>query len=88
MVALAREAAYQVFPDERYIIDNISIASEDFSEFSIRVPGVFMFLGAGNPEKETDYPHHNPRFNIDEDVLIQGVAMHVQGALNFFNRAT
>jgi metal-dependent amidase/aminoacylase/carboxypeptidase family protein len=88
MVTLAREAAYQVFPDERYIIDNISIASEDFSEFSIRIPGVFMFLGAGNPEKETDYPHHNPRFNIDEDVLVQGVAMHVQGALNFFNRVT
>jgi amidohydrolase len=86
MVTLAREAAYQVFPDERFVIDNISIASEDFSEFSIRVPGVFMFLGAGNPKKETDLPHHNPRFNIDEDVLIQGVAMHVQGALNYFNR--
>jgi amidohydrolase len=83
MVDIARRTAKEIFTEKNTIIDNISIASEDFSEFSERVPGVFMFLGAGNHQKETDYPHHNPRFNIDEDVLVNGVAMHVCGALNF-----
>ena len=86
MVALARQTASEVFNDENAIIDNITTASEDFSEFSERVPGVFMFLGAGNQKKSTTVSHHNPRFNIDEDVLLNGVAMHVFSALNFFKK--
>ena len=84
MVALARQTAGQVFGEENAVVDNVTIASEDFSEFSERVPGVFMFLGAGNPDKGTTVSHHNPRFDIDEDILTNGVAMHVHGALNFF----
>ncbi|WP_319409339.1 amidohydrolase [uncultured Desulfosarcina sp.] len=83
MAALARRTAEEVFEDKNAIIDNLTIASEDFSEFSERVPGVFMFLGAGNEKKGTTVSHHHPRFNIDEDVLLNGVAMHVHGALNF-----
>jgi amidohydrolase len=85
MTALARRTAVEVFGDPHAVIDNVTIASEDFSEFSERVPGVFMFLGAGSASKGTTISHHNPRFNIDEDVLLNGVAMHVHGALNYFN---
>jgi amidohydrolase len=87
MVAMARLTAAEVFGDEHAITDNVTIASEDFSEFSERVPGVFMFLGAGSEVKGTTVSHHNPRFNIDEDILLNGVAMHVHGALNYFNMA-
>jgi amidohydrolase len=86
LVSMARAAAADVFGNKNAVIDNQTIASEDFSEFSTRVPGVFMFLGAGNEEKDTAYPHHNPRFNVDEDVLLNGVAMHVHGALNYLTR--
>ena len=86
MVTLARAAAVDVFGDKNAVVDNQTIASEDFSEFSTRVPGVFMFLGAGNAEKGTAFPHHNPRFNVDEDVLLSGVAMHVHGALRYLTR--
>jgi amidohydrolase len=84
---IARETAKEVFTDENDIIDNQTIASEDFSEFSARVPGVFMFLGSGNEKKGTHVSHHNPCFKIDEDTLPDGVAMHVKGALNFFKCA-
>ena len=87
LAALARRTAEDVFKDKNAIIDNVTIASEDFSEFSERVPGVFMFLGAGNEKKGTTVSHHNPRFNIDEDVLLNGVAMHVHGALNFLTQS-
>ena len=83
MVTIARRTAAEVFQDGCAIIDNITIASEDFSEFSKRVPGVFMFLGAGRAAKGPAVSHHNPRFNIDEDVLLKGVAMHVHGALDY-----
>jgi metal-dependent amidase/aminoacylase/carboxypeptidase family protein len=85
MTALARRTAANVFKEKNAIIDNVTIASEDFSEFSERVPGVFMFLGAGNEKKNSTVPNNNPRFNIDEDVLLNGVAMHVHGALNYFS---
>ena len=85
MTAIARQAAAAVFNGQDAVIDNVTMASEDFSEFSERIPGVFMFLGAGNEERGTTVSHHNPKFNIDEDILSSGVAMHVYGALNFFN---
>jgi amidohydrolase len=88
LVAMARATAADVFGDKKAVVDNQTIASEDFSEFSTRAPGVFIFLGTGNADKGTAYPHHNPRFNVDEDVLLKGVAMHVQGALNFLTRFT
>jgi amidohydrolase len=87
MVRIAKETAKEVFVDEKNIIDNQTIASEDFSEFSARVPGVFMFLGTGNEKKGTHISHHNPSFKIDEDTLPDGVAMYVKGALNFFKHA-
>lgn len=87
MAALARQAALETFRDQGAIIDNISMASEDFSEFSERIPGVFIFLGVGNPEKGTDISHHNPRFNIDEEMLPSGVALLVRGSLRFFEQA-
>ena len=87
MVRIARDAARDVFPDETRIVENRTIASEDFSEFTARVPGVFIFLGAGNEEKGTCLPHHNPGFNIDEDVLPHGVELYVKGAMAYFRNA-
>ncbi len=61
----------------------VTLAGEDFSEFAARVPGVFYFLGAGRPGVE-NFPHHHPRFDIDESVMHNGVEMHVRAALQFF----
>lgn len=87
MAALARDTAMGVFSDPESIIDNQTMGSEDFSEFSERVPGVFMFLGTGNESIGTHLSHHHPRFNIDENTLPKGVEMFVRGALRFFNAA-
>jgi len=83
MAALAKQTAVQVFGSPDRIESGKYIASEDFSEFSSRVPGVFIFLGCASKEKKTDFPQHNPRFDIDEDVLGKGVELHVKGALEF-----
>jgi len=84
MVQLARETAAGVLGNENRVVEHASMAGEDFSAFTSRVPGVFAFLGTADPGKETDYPHHNPRFNIDEDVLPLGVEFLVEGALKYF----
>ncbi|HKJ97281.1 MAG TPA: amidohydrolase [Desulfotignum sp.] len=86
MTALARETAGDIFIADN-IIDNHTIASEDFSEFSAKVPGVFIFLGAGKKDTGMKISHHHPAFDIDESVLPKGVEMFVRGACRFFEKA-
>ena len=87
MTALAKDTAVEVFSDPESIIDNQTMGSEDFSEFSERVPGMLMFLGTGNENIGSDFSHHHPRFNIDEDTLPLGVEMWVRCALKFFEKS-
>ena len=68
--------------------DNISVlkplmGSEDFSFYLQKIPGTFAFLGVENKDKGIIYPHHHPKFNIDEDILPIGTALHVAVALEY-----
>ena len=41
---------------------------EDFSHYLKVRPGAFFFLtGCGNEDKGITAPHHNPKFDIDEN---------------------
>lgn len=59
--------------------------SEDMAEYLCRVPGLIAFVGTADPKKENVYPHHNPKFDIDEDSLLHGTALYVQYAFDFLN---
>lgn len=52
--------------------------SEDFSYFAKERPSCFFYIGATR-EGETAYPHHHPKFDIDEDCLV--VAAKAMGAV-------
>lgn len=82
LVARAAEKT-AVCPDS--IVDSVCMAGEDFAEFALEAPAALYFIGTGNREKQTDWPHHHPRFNIDEDSLAYGVEMHLRTALLFLN---
>lgn len=60
-----------------------SMGGEDFACYLQRIPGAFIILGIGNPEKGTNKPHHNPYFDVDEDVLYLGTAIHVALAYSY-----
>ncbi len=84
MAALAMEVAKQTVGEKNLLTQGICVMlGDDFAEFSRRVPGVYYFVGTGNPEKGTQIEHHNPCFNIDEDSLAIGVEMHVRMALAY-----
>ena len=59
---------------------------EDMSEYMSLVPGVLAFVGARNPQKGADYPHHHGMFNVDEDALEIGTALYAQYAVDFLNK--
>jgi len=60
-----------------------SMGAEDFAFYLQRVPGAFLALGIKNEEKGIVYPHHHPKFDVDEDVLHIGTAMEVALAREF-----
>lgn len=61
------------------------MGGEDFAYLCEKTPGAMAFIGCGNKAKQTDYPLHNEKFNIDEDVLPVGAALHAQFALDFLS---
>lgn len=62
-----------------------SMGNEDFAYFQEKVPGVFVFLNTANADKDTYIALHSPVFQVDEDVLWHGTALHVQTAMDYLS---
>jgi amidohydrolase len=86
MTQFVRSAAERVVDAEDRIVPFVTMIGEDFCEFANRVPSAFYFIGAGNNDKDADYPHHHACFNIDEAALPIGLEMHVRSALAFLKQ--
>src|SRR3954467_4268760 len=52
------------------------MGGDDFSAYLQDVPGCYAVVGAGS-----EYPHHHPRFRVDERALEIGTRLHVDVAL-------
>jgi amidohydrolase len=63
--------------------DVMATASDDMSYFLQAVPGCYFVVGTNNPEKGAEYPHHHPRFNVDEDALPIGVEVLIRAAMEY-----
>lgn len=50
-----------------------SMGGEDFAFYVEKIPGSFYYLPAGAYPKGENYPHHHPKFEIDQQVLMLGV---------------
>lgn len=73
---LGKEAIYDFEP---------LCASENFGFYTEKYSGLMAFVGAGNEKKGIIYPHHHPKFDIDEDALINGVQLYAFYAIKFLN---
>ncbi len=61
----------------------LSSGSDDMACFLEAVPGCYFIIGAKNAEKGANYPHHHPRFNIDEDALPISVEVLTRAAMEY-----
>ncbi|NIZ10614.1 amidohydrolase [Pseudooceanicola sp. HF7] len=59
---------------------------EDFAFFAQQKPSCFVLLGAGNKEKGIIAPHHDPKFDIDEDSLAMGTRLFVNAAIELLEQ--
>ena len=71
--ARVRKAASGVVGVDHVSADQRWMASEDMAYFLRRVPGCFFFIGGSRTPDE--HTHHHPKFDFDEAVLAQGVAI-------------
>ncbi len=61
----------------------MTTGSDDMAHFLNTVPGCYFIVGAQNEEKGAKYPHHHPRFNIDEDAMPVGVEVLARAAIEY-----
>jgi len=66
------EEACEIVGKENVIPEQRTMGAEDFSDYLKLVPGAFAFIGARNEAKDCVYPHHHPKFNVDEDAFAIG----------------
>lgn len=76
----AQNALKKILPDAALLTDYRTMGSEDMAFFLEQVPGVFIFVGSGGAVEQNAYPHHHPRFDIDENVLPSASALLLQTA--------
>lgn len=83
---VVREVAAEMLGDGSKVTANIrTMAGEDFCDYLRDAQGAFAFVGIKNPEAGSDYPHHHPKFNIDEAVLPIGTELHIKTALRLLD---
>jgi amidohydrolase len=83
---ILEETVVEVFGKEALDRTRPNMGGEDFSAFLQKAPGAFIFVGAGNPEKESAYPHHHSRFTIDEDALVIGIKTFLHATFKFLDK--
>jgi amidohydrolase len=80
-----RESLLETFGDDVVVPATPTMGGEDFSAYLQKAPGTFFFVGAGNVDKGIDYPHHHPRFTIDEGALPMGVKAFVNAVFKLMH---
>jgi amidohydrolase len=71
---LAVDSLQALGQDLQVDTDYRTLISEDMAFFLERIPGVFLFIGSGAKAADQRYPHHHPRFDIQEDCMVTAVA--------------
>ncbi|NGQ96886.1 amidohydrolase [Brevibacillus sp. SYP-B805] len=83
---IAREAAIAACGEAHVERMQPLMGGEDFSYYLEKVPGAFLFVGAGNPEKGAVWPHHHPRFDLDERAMLIAGEVLGRAALSWLSR--
>ena len=77
MAEVVRKCAADVVGEERVIEPEQTMGGEDMAFYLEKSKGCFFFLGVG---REGCAPLHNPKFDLNEDVLLAGVETYCRVA--------
>lgn len=69
------------FGDDCFELIDPIMGGEDFSHYLLKKPGAFIFVGMRG--EKSAYPHHHPKFDIDEDVFPSAIELFINIVKNF-----
>ncbi len=76
-----REIALAEVGEEHFMVSKPTMGGEDFSAYLEKAPGAYFNVGSGSDEADSKWPHHHPRFTLDELSLETGARMLHEAAL-------
>ncbi|MEY9970317.1 amidohydrolase [Lysinibacillus sp. RC46] len=80
------KAAEKISIVEAVEIVDPTMGGEDFAYYLEEKPGAFFFVGAQNPSWTEVYPHHHPKFDIDERSLRIAANVLGQATLDYLEK--
>ncbi len=86
MSAIGEQAVDELLGKDGLILYEKTTGGEDFAFYLQKVPGAFAFVGSRNEDKIPLYPHHHPKFDIDEDALEVAAGLYAQYAVDFLSK--
>jgi amidohydrolase len=74
LILQCKNAAEKMLGKEQvFIVEQDNLGGENFSEFSKRIPSVYLYVGIKNDKLCDPFVLHSPQFLLDESVLIKAV---------------
>jgi amidohydrolase len=83
-----RRLAEMVAGNEKVVHVPLQMPMEDFAYYTIERPGAFFLVGGMNPDIQATYPHHHPKFDVDEQSILQIGKMFISLVLDYFNHSS
>ena len=67
---IVRELLTEVFSEESVVELEPTMGAEDFAYYLLEKPGTYFKVGSRTEDEATHYPHHHPKFDIDERAIL------------------
>ena len=85
MVEIVQKAASGIVGPQRVCDVEMLTGSEDFREYSSKMPAALYFMGMKCPQKHIGQPQHDPCFLVNDEVLADAAAVMAATALTYLN---
>jgi metal-dependent amidase/aminoacylase/carboxypeptidase family protein len=83
----SRPALEAVAGAKNVVLPAQQMGAEDFAYYQQKLPGLFFFLGVGNPEKKITAMIHTEYFDMDESALPLGLRAMSTVVLDYLFRS-
>lgn len=80
-----KNSVKDIFEEGFVTSEAIKLASDDFCWYCDHAPSTYMQLGSSTDNPNTQYPPHNPKFDVDERLIEKGVSAFVKIAVDYLN---
>ncbi|WP_298828744.1 amidohydrolase [uncultured Planococcus sp.] len=67
---------------DKVMVKPPDMGGEDFAYYVDARPGSFFWVGGGNPEIDAVFPHHHPKFDVDEKSMLLTAKLFASAVFN------